>query len=173
LTDDRRPHGVPRPIGARRDGPAGARGRARRRHTARGVREGGAATVRLPARVPRGRRALGALHLPRDRAARGVALARPDARALDPRHGRARRLRGRHELAPLVLRDSLPAVATASRYPREVFERDVARILDYIRAGDTFQTVLSRRQEAAGAVDPLLLYRYLRALNPAPYLFYL
>src|SRR5207253_10956188 len=72
-----------------------------------------------------------------------------------------------------VLRDSLPAVATASRYPREVFERDVARILDYIRAGDTFQTVLSRRQEAAGAVDPLLLYRYLRALNPAPYLFYL
>src|SRR5213593_5037558 len=83
------------------------------------------------------------------------------------------RLRGRHELAPLVLRDSLPAVATASRYPREVFERDVARILDYIRAGDTFQTVLSRRQEAAGAVDPLLLYRYLRALNPAPYLFYL
>src|SRR2546425_8340184 len=83
------------------------------------------------------------------------------------------RLRGRHELAPLVLRDSLPAVATVSRYPREVFERDVARILDYIRAGDTFQTVLSRRQEAAGAVDPLLLYRYLRALNPAPYLFYL
>src|SRR5213079_1334310 len=37
----------------------------------------------------------------------------------------------------------------------------------------TFQTVLSRRQDAAGAVDPFLLYRYLRALNPAPYLFYL
>jgi len=33
--------------------------------------------------------------------------------------------------------------------------------------------VLSRRQEVLGAVDPLLLYRYLRALNPAPYLFYL
>src|SRR5437016_2486585 len=50
---------------------------------------------------------------------------------------------------------------------------DLVRILEYIRAGDTFQTVLSRRQDAAGAVDPFLLYRYLRALNPAPYLFYL
>jgi anthranilate synthase component 1 len=60
-----------------------------------------------------------------------------------------------------------------SRYPREAFERDVARILEYIRAGDTFQTVLSRRQDAPGPVDPLRLYRYLRALNPAPYLFYL
>ena len=83
------------------------------------------------------------------------------------------RLRARHELAPLTLRDTLAPVATASSYPREAFERDVARILDYVRAGETFQTVLSRRQEAAVAVDALLLYRYLRALNPAPYLFYL
>ena len=83
------------------------------------------------------------------------------------------RLRGRHELEPLALRDGAPPVATASRYPRAAFERDVARIHDYIVAGDTFQTVLSRRQDAAGAIDPFLLYRYLRALNPAPYLFYL
>src|SRR5881628_2433054 len=83
------------------------------------------------------------------------------------------RLRGRHELVPLALRDTLPAVPTTSRYPRAAFEHDVSRILEYIRAGDTFQTVLSRRQDAAGAVDPFLLYRYLRALNPAPYLFYL
>jgi anthranilate synthase component 1 len=83
------------------------------------------------------------------------------------------RLRGRHELAPLALRNGVPPVATGSRYPREAFERDVARVLEYVAAGDTFQTVLSRRQEVLGAVDPLLLYRYLRALNPAPYLFYL
>ena len=83
------------------------------------------------------------------------------------------RLARRHELAPLALRDGLPPVATTSRYPRAAFERDVARVLEYIVAGDTFQTVLSRRQEALGAVNPLLLYRYLRALNPAPYLFYL
>ena len=83
------------------------------------------------------------------------------------------RLGGRHALTPLALRDTPAPVPTASRYSRPAFERDVGRILEYIRAGDTFQTVLSRRQDAAGAVDPFLLYRYLRALNPAPYLFYL
>ena len=83
------------------------------------------------------------------------------------------RLGGRHALAPLALSDAVPPIATQSRYPRAAFERDVAKILEYIAAGDTFQTVLSRRQEAPGAVDPLLLYRYLRALNPAPYLFHL
>ena len=83
------------------------------------------------------------------------------------------RLGDTHHLAPLGLRDGVPAVPTVSRYPREAFERDVARILEYIKAGDTFQTVLSRRQDAPGAADPLRLYRYLRALNPAPYLFYL
>ncbi len=83
------------------------------------------------------------------------------------------RLGQRHDLAPLALRNGLPPVATESRYPRDAFERDVARVLEYVAAGDTFQTVLSRRQEVRGAVDPLLLYRYLRALNPAPYLFYL
>jgi len=83
------------------------------------------------------------------------------------------RLGAPHGLTPLALRDGAPPVPTTTRYARGAFERDVRRILEYIRAGDTFQTVLSRRQEAAGAVDPLLLYRYLRALNPAPYLYYL
>jgi anthranilate synthase component 1 len=76
-------------------------------------------------------------------------------------------------LAPLPLPPAPPAVATAARYDRDGFQRGVARIREYIGAGDVFQTVLSRRQEAMGAVDPLRLYRYLRALNPAPYLFYL
>ena len=90
------------------------------------------------------------------------------------------RLSATHALAPLVLDDGGgggggggPALRTESRYPREAFERDVAGIRDYIAAGDAFQTVLSRRQDVPGAVDPLRLYRYLRALNPAPYLFYL
>src|SRR5207244_237993 len=83
------------------------------------------------------------------------------------------RLGQRHALLPLALRNGLPPVATESRYPRDAFERDVRRVLEYVAAGDTFQTVLSRRQVVGGAVDPLLLYRYLRALNPAPYLFHL
>jgi len=64
-------------------------------------------------------------------------------------------------------------LATESRYPRDAFERDVARVLEYVAAGDVFQTVLSRRQEVRGAVDPLLLYPLPPRLNPAPYLFHL
>jgi len=85
----------------------------------------------------------------------------------------AARLAAPHTLAPLAITGGAEPPLTTSRYPREAYERGVERILDYIRAGDTFQTVLSRRQEVPGAVDPLRLYRYLRALNPAPYLFYL
>jgi len=85
----------------------------------------------------------------------------------------ASRLGAPSTLAPLPLRDDVPAPQTEARYSREDFQRGVSTIREYIAAGDTFQTVLSRRQVSRGAVDPLRLYRYLRALNPAPYLFYL
>ena len=77
-----------------------------------------------------------------------------------------------HQLAPLSLEGDA-RVKPQSEYGRAEFERDVSKIRDYIAAGDVFQAVLSRRQTVPGAVDPLRLYRYLRALNPAPYLFYL
>src|SRR5213593_4426783 len=90
------------------------------------------------------------------------------------------RLGATHQLAPLALDGdsrALPPPAPPprpdSRYPRAAFERDVSKIREYIAAGDIFQAVLSRRQVVKGAVDPLRMYRYLRALNPAPYLFYL
>ena len=82
------------------------------------------------------------------------------------------RLGSTHQLTPLSL-DGDMRLRAESTYPRGDFERDVAKIRDYIAAGDVFQAVLSRRQVVSGAVDPLRLYRYLRALNPAPYLFYL
>jgi anthranilate synthase component 1 len=75
-------------------------------------------------------------------------------------------------LRPLSLADS-PPLPTDSPYPRAAFERDVERIKEYIRAGDTFQTVLSRRQDLDLAADPLDVYRALRTLNPAPYLYFL
>src|SRR5437016_3870227 len=85
------------------------------------------------------------------------------------------RLSGTHQLAPLALEGDGLALRPPpqSKYGRAAFERDVAKIREYIAAGDVFQAVLSRRQVVPGAVDPLRLYRYLRALNPAPYLFYL
>ncbi|HEU4801279.1 MAG TPA: anthranilate synthase component I [Gemmatimonadales bacterium] len=66
-----------------------------------------------------------------------------------------------------------PAASAAPQVPAESWFVDhVAQLKDHIRAGDIFQAVLSRRFEVP-APDPLLAYRYLRALNPAPYLFLL
>ncbi len=83
------------------------------------------------------------------------------------------RLASQHALTPLALAEQPPVLATTTRYARADYERDVGRVLEHVRAGDTFQTVLSRRQEITARVDPLRVYRFLRALNPAPYLFFL
>jgi anthranilate synthase component 1 len=79
------------------------------------------------------------------------------------------RLAGPGALQPLSM-EPMPAPAVTSPYADGRFEADVRRIKEYIAAGDTFQTVLSRRLDLA-APDPFLTYRYLRALNPAPYLY--
>jgi anthranilate synthase component 1 len=73
---------------------------------------------------------------------------------------------------PLGLEAPRALPPTTSPTADERFREDVGRIKEYIAAGDTFQTVLSRRLDVA-APDPFLTYRYLRALNPAPYLYYL
>ena len=75
-------------------------------------------------------------------------------------------------MKPLAIEDNPPLPEAISPYPDERFQDDVRRIKEYIAAGDTFQTVLSRRLEVP-APNPFLTYRYLRALNPAPYLYYL
>jgi anthranilate synthase component 1 len=75
-------------------------------------------------------------------------------------------------MRPLAIPADPVLPRTTSPYPDARFQDDVRRIKDYIAAGDTFQTVLSRRIDLA-APDPFLAYRYLRALNPAPYLYYL
>jgi anthranilate synthase component I len=75
-------------------------------------------------------------------------------------------------IQPLALETPTSLPPAVSPYADDRFQADVHRIKEYIAAGDTFQTVLSRRLEVA-APDPFLTYRYLRALNPAPYLYYL
>jgi anthranilate synthase component 1 len=57
--------------------------------------------------------------------------------------------------------------------PREAFEAMVARIIEYVHAGDAFQVVPSQRWTAAVAVDPFSIYRGLRAINPSPYMYFL
>jgi anthranilate synthase component I len=75
-------------------------------------------------------------------------------------------------MRPLTIETLPPSPPSTSPYDDERFQDDVRRIKEYIAAGDTFQTVLSRRIDVP-APDPFLSYRYLRALNPAPYLYYL
>jgi anthranilate synthase component 1 len=57
--------------------------------------------------------------------------------------------------------------------PRETFEAMVARIVEYVHAGDAFQVVPSQRWSASVPVEPFSIYRGLRAVNPSPYMYFL
>jgi anthranilate synthase component I len=52
-----------------------------------------------------------------------------------------------------------------------LFQDSVRKALDYIAAGDVYQANLSRRWQvrSAAAVDPVSIYRRLRAANPSPF----
>jgi anthranilate synthase component I len=60
-----------------------------------------------------------------------------------------------------------------SNMPRERFEAIVARIVEYVHAGDAFQVVPSQRWSAPVPVDAFSVYRGLRAVNPSPYMYFL
>jgi anthranilate synthase component 1 len=60
-----------------------------------------------------------------------------------------------------------------SNLSREEFEAMVARIVEYIRAGDGYQVVPSQRWSAPATVEPFSIYRGLRAVNPSPYMYFL
>ncbi len=55
----------------------------------------------------------------------------------------------------------------------ERFEAIVARIIEYIRAGDAYQVVPSQRWSAQVPVEAFSIYRGLRAVNPSPYMYFL
>lgn len=65
-----------------------------------------------------------------------------------------------------------PPPAPSSNFTKEAFKAAVLRAKDYIAAGDAFQVVPSQRFSAPFGLPPFALYRALRRLNPAPYLFY-
>jgi anthranilate synthase component 1 len=56
---------------------------------------------------------------------------------------------------------------------RPEFEAMVARIVEYVHAGDAFQVVPSQRWSAEVPVEPFSIYRGLRAVNPSPYMYFL
>ena len=76
----------------------------------------------------------------------------------------------------------LPAVAppepgsdapAPSNLPTGVYETMVERVKEHIRAGDTFQTVISQRFALETSASAFDLYRVLRVINPSPYLYLL
>ena len=78
-----------------------------------------------------------------------------------------------HRAPPVFDRPRPPSTALESNFTRAEFERAVARIREYIAAGDVYQVNLSQRFHAPFAGSPLELYRRLRARNPAPFGAYL
>lgn len=77
------------------------------------------------------------------------------------------------ELAPADI-DTAGGVSLPfeSNFTQEGFESAVNQCVEYIRAGDIFQVVLSQRLETAFDADPFELYRTLRVVNPSPFMFH-
>jgi anthranilate synthase component 1 len=60
-----------------------------------------------------------------------------------------------------------------SNFTKPQFEDVVRKCVEYIRAGDIFQVVVSQRLAVPLAVDPFEVYRTLRVVNPSPFMFFL
>ncbi|MCL5419849.1 MAG: anthranilate synthase component I family protein [Candidatus Marsarchaeota archaeon] len=56
---------------------------------------------------------------------------------------------------------------------REKYCRNVEAVKEYIRAGEVFQTVLSKRYETDFSGSMLPFYNRLKTINPSPYMYYL
>ena len=69
--------------------------------------------------------------------------------------------------------DGPPAVTPISNTTPEEFRQMVLKGKEYIAAGDVFQVVLAQRFEMPFTLPPFALYRALRRVNPAPFLFFL
>jgi anthranilate synthase component 1 len=83
---------------------------------------------------------------------------------------------GRHSigLAPVDIDLSGdPEIAYRSNFGQSEFEDAVRKCVEYIRAGDIFQVVISQRLELDVHSPPFEIYRTLRVVNPSPFMFYL
>ena len=60
-----------------------------------------------------------------------------------------------------------------SNFGEQEFASAVGKCVDYIRAGDIFQVVISQRFQRKVDCDPLEIYRTLRVMNPSPFMFFL
>lgn len=69
--------------------------------------------------------------------------------------------------------DGFKDIELSSSMTDEEFIKSVAKIKEYIKEGDIIQAVLSRAFYMQAEIDPVMLYRALRYVNPSPYMFFL
>ena len=101
------------------------------------------------------------------------ALARTEAEArLDEME---RRLRASTPRTPRgqTPRQRVRDVAPAPLAEPDAYKEATRRIQEYIRTGDCYQVVPSRRVARPTRAHPFAVYRALRSINPSPYMFYL
>jgi anthranilate synthase component I len=65
------------------------------------------------------------------------------------------------------------AIEPRSNFTQAEFQSAVKKCVEYIRAGDIFQVVISQRFELPKLCEPFEVYRTLRVVNPSPFMFYL
>lgn len=66
-----------------------------------------------------------------------------------------------------------PKYPYTSNFTQQGYEDAVRQAVEYIKAGDIFQVVLSQRLSLEVHADPFEIYRTLRVVNPSPYMFFL
>jgi anthranilate synthase component 1 len=84
----------------------------------------------------------------------------------------ADRLR-RPVIAPTQLGPGIPLDVPQANLSQAEYENMVRRAKEYIVGGDIIQVVLAQRFEGRLRTEPFDVYRTLRTVNPAPYMFYL
>ena len=76
-------------------------------------------------------------------------------------------------IAPVSKSAAWEALTVRPRTSEAVFLASIARVKEYIAAGDIFQAVLSQRFDITPEIDPFSIYRSLRIVNPSPYMYFL
>ena len=65
------------------------------------------------------------------------------------------------------------AITYQSNFAQADYESAVRKCVEYIRAGDIFQVVISQRLQLDITSTPFEIYRTLRIVNPSPFMFFL
>lgn len=101
--------------------------------------------------------------------------------ALDKNKASTQELKSRlKEIKKIILSSGFSEIAAfpeafgraTSNFTYEEFLNAVRRAKEYIFNGDAYQIVLSQRFSYPRIISPFQMYRYLRIINPSPYMFY-